>query len=101
MGSVPAVAMYPGRESITALVRVVVSASIRPLAQGALDEPLGLAVGSGRVRLRVVMAQAELGACVGEVAATVGLGVVGVDTLDADVERGVVGDGGPQESNRA
>ena len=50
VGAVPVAVAQPGRQAGGAQAGVGVGAGAVPLAQRGLDEPLGLAVGSGRVR---------------------------------------------------
>ena len=79
----------------------MVRPSVGPLTQAGLDEALGLAIGARRIGSRVVMTEAELGTGRGKVVTAVSLAVVGVDTLDAHAEAGVVGHRRAQEHDAA
>ena len=50
MGSFPVVIVDPGLQVSISLFRVDPVFGVGPFAQGGLDEPLGLSVGSRRVR---------------------------------------------------
>jgi hypothetical protein len=61
--TVEIVVMQPGQQCFPALIGSSVGATVSPLSQGALDEPLGFAVGARTIRTSVG-AQWELpGAC--------------------------------------
>ena len=85
----PVVAVQPVRQGRDALMRADVSARIAPLAQGGLDEALGLAVGARRVRPGAAMTQARRATGRGELPAAVAAAVAGQDFPDRHPEPGV------------
>ena len=99
MRTVPVVLVSPEVEFGGAFGRVVIEASVSPLAQGSLDETLGLAVGAGRVRSSSEMTDAELATGAGEEARVVTRGIVGEQAADSDAEAAIVGDGGVEEGD--
>src|SRR6266851_4576651 len=84
---------------LIAFLRVEVMANIGPLAQGGLNEALGLAVGAGSVGTGEAVLDAELEAGGAEVAGTIAGAVVGEQAADGDAVLGVEGDGGVQEGD--
>src|ERR1700747_843731 len=82
---------------LIAFLRVEVMANIGPLAQGGLNEALGLAVGAGSVGKGEAVLDAELEAGGAEVAGAVAGAVVGEQAADGDAVLGVEGNGGGQE----
>ena len=72
---------------------------VGPFAQGGLDEPLRLAVGSGRVGPGALVLQAGGAAGGAEGVAAIGRAVVGHHPLDGDAEAGEPSDGPVEESH--
>jgi len=83
------------------MLGVLVGAGVSPLAQGRLDEPLGLAVGLRPIRPGEAVLDAQLSTDGGKGMATKGRTVIGQQPLDADPQPRVIGHGIPQEPYRA
>jgi hypothetical protein len=99
MRTVEVVMLEPGREVQIAFLRVEVMANVGPLAQGGLDEALGLAVGAGSVGTGEAVLDAELEAGGAELSGAIAGAVVGEQAADGDAVLGVEGDGGVQEGD--
>src|SRR5271157_4792070 len=100
MRAMPVVVMKPESHLPVALLGVLIRAGIDPFAEGGLDEALGFAVGAGCVRASEAMAQAKLKAGLAESARAVAVAVIGEQPANGNTQRGVIGCGGAQESNR-
>ena len=100
MRTMPIVLMEPARQFESALLGVVVSATVGPFAQSGLDESFGFAVGARSVRSGKTLANAELLAEAAEVAGAVAGTVIGEQAGDGDAEAGIVVDRSLQESGR-
>ena len=77
MWAVPVVVMLPAGQGASSLTGVLVGPAVGPLAQGRLDEALGLAVGLWSVGAGELVRDAELGTGAGEVARAKRRAVVG------------------------
>jgi hypothetical protein len=82
--ALPVVAEQEGGQFRATLLRGVVGAGTGPLAQGRLDEALGLAVGLRRVGPGALMADVQASQCLGVASGFEGGPVVGHDALDPD-----------------
>jgi NAD(P)-dependent dehydrogenase (short-subunit alcohol dehydrogenase family) len=78
----------------------VVSMSIGPFTQRALDEAFGLAIGAWGVGFGEAMTDTQLTTGLGEVAAAIARTVVGEDLAHRDSQPGVVGDRRTQKGRR-
>lgn len=68
MGAMAVVVMLPVSQGCGALSGVLIRPAVGPLAQGRLNEPLGLAVGLGTVGPSEAVADAQINAGLAEVA---------------------------------
>ena len=84
---------------LIAFLGVEVMANVGPLAQGGLDEALGLAVGARSVRTSEAVLDAELEAGGTKAAGAITGAVVGEQAADGDAVLGVEGDGGAQKGD--
>jgi hypothetical protein len=98
MRAVEVVMLQPGRELLIAFLGVEVMANVGPLAQGGLDEALGLAVGARSVRTSEAVLDAELEAGGAELSGAIAGAVVGEQAADGDAVLGIEGDGGAQKA---
>src|SRR5258708_40338748 len=96
--AMPVVLMDPGSEMAESLGGVLISTSVSPLADGGLDETLGLAVGARGVDASADVAELKIAASVSEAMRVEARAIVGHNAADADAELGEVGDGLAQES---
>src|SRR5216684_1564589 len=85
MGPATVVMLHPPRQQAGSVFRRVVGAAVGPLAQGGLNEPFGLAVGTWCVRPRAPVAEMEPTTGGPEAARDVARAIVGQDATDADV----------------
>jgi hypothetical protein len=99
MRAVEVVMLQPGRELLIAFLGVEVMANVGPLAQGGLDEALGLAVGARSVRTSEAVLDAELEAGGAELSGAIAGAVVGEQAANGDAVVGVEGDGGAQKGD--
>src|SRR5882724_7886816 len=96
--AMPVVLMDPGSEMAESLGGVLIETSVSPLADGGLDETLGLAVGARGVDASADVAELKIAASVSEAMRVEARAIVGHNAADADVELGEVSDGLAKES---
>src|SRR5882762_9187355 len=96
--AMPVVLMDPGSEMAESLGGVLIETSVSPLADGGLDETLGLAVGARGVDASTDVAELKIAASVSEAMRVEARAIVGHNAADADVELGEVSDGLAKES---
>ena len=101
MGAMVVAVVKPAIPPGLALLGVMVSKTVRPFAQGALDEALGLAMGLWAIGTGELVTDAQALAGRAEVPRTKGAAVVGQETTHRDAQAGVVGYGVLQESHGA
>src|ERR1035437_5891303 len=100
MGAVEVVVMQPVFELFFSFSRVLIASRVGPLAQGGLDETLGLAVGARRVGARKSLFEMEfVHELVIEPVAIAGA-VIAVDAANGDAEAAEVGAGHEEETDR-
>ena len=98
VGSMPVVLVNPGSEVAQTFGRVLIEASVGPLANGGLDEAFGFTVGARGVEASALGLDME-GMADGEKGMGTETGtVVGEHAADANAEAGEVGNGLAQES---
>src|SRR5438046_801294 len=95
----PVVAVEKGLEAVVAFGGGVVRMSVGPLAEGGLDEALGLAVGLGSVRAGEAVCESELShGGLHRFRAVTGA-IVGVNALNLDAEALEESEGGVEEGD--
>src|SRR5262245_2111082 len=101
MRPMPVVGVQPGGQGSDSLEGTRVRTSVSPFAKCALDEALGLAVGTRGVVLGEEMTQAELAAGLSKAAAVVTAAIVGEDLFHLHTQACVVGHRCTQEGTGA
>ena len=99
--AMPVIVVEEGMEALGALRGMGVGVGVSPLAEGGLDEALGLAIGLGSIGAGEAVLEAESGDGLAHGVGAVAGAIVGVDALGGDTVPGEEGEGGVEESDGA